>query len=129
MDESKLSTMQRQKINYSLRSGDPLPTSLGTNRSEKASLEKYQQKELRRPGTSKRRMFSTIVQSGAYEREQFVPEHPKVDRNKKIERLQDIMYYGKEVKKPQQKEKPRKCTTEANAINRFEECKFLLLIF
>lgn len=125
MDESKMSTMQRQKINYSLRSGDPLPSSLGSSRSGKGSLEKYQQKELHRPGTSKRRMFSTIVQSGVYEREKFVPEHPKVDRKKKIERLQDLMYYGKEMKKPPPKEKTKRCVTET-AINRFEERKFFI---
>lgn len=97
MEESKLTMLQRQKINYALRSGDSLPT---LNEKIMQRNKKLQAMEGNsRPVSPKRRMYNTIVKSGAYEREKYVPKHPIEDRNKSIERLQNIMYYGKDIKK------------------------------
>lgn len=94
INESKLTTLQRQKVNYSLRSGEPLPPLHNNRKSGNSS--KYPTVTIR-PGTSKKRSQYTILNSGAYEREQFVPLHPKVDREKAKKHLQDHMAFGKDV--------------------------------
>ncbi|KAK5641261.1 hypothetical protein RI129_009808 [Pyrocoelia pectoralis] len=90
INESKLSTIQRQK-DYPLRSHEPLPHS----RSELNTSN--QSKNLIRPGSSKKRCQKTIVNSGAYVREKFVPQLPRIDGEKAKRHLQDIMEFGKDV--------------------------------
>lgn len=120
MEETKMTTIQRNKLNYFLRNGEPLPSpnSAGSINS------KRKPKILIRPGSSKRRTREDIVKSGAYEREKFVPEHPKVDREEQKKRLQDILANGKDTdpKKVPQKSKPKNNRkVEESEINRFDE--------
>lgn len=67
MEESKLTMMQRKKINYNLRNGEPLPFLGGTSRRSKTKIPEV----TIRPGSSRRRSRDDIISSGAYERESF----------------------------------------------------------
>lgn len=86
--------MQRNKINYYLRNGEPLPslskmTSRNNPRIPEVTI---------RPGSSKRRSRQSIIESGVYEREKFHPIVPIVDREKEKEKLQNKMAYNEEIK-------------------------------
>lgn len=67
MEESKLTMMQRKKINYNLRNGEPLPILGGTSRRSRTKIPEV----TIRPGSSRRRSRDEIISSGAYEREPF----------------------------------------------------------
>lgn len=67
MEESKLSMMQRKKMNYFLRNGEPLPK---PNGNAKRGHRKIPEVTIR-PGSSKRRSRNDIISSGAYERDIF----------------------------------------------------------
>ncbi|XP_074030592.1 UPF0193 protein EVG1 homolog [Leptinotarsa decemlineata] len=117
MEESKLSMMQRKKFNYCLRNGEPLPPISHTSRSRVNIPE-----VTIRPGSSKRRTRETIVQSGAYEREEFRPHHPVVDREKEKERLQNKMAYNEEIKVRKPKIFQKLVSKEdKEEINRFDQ--------
>lgn len=124
-----MTTMQRQKMNYFLRTGEPLTPArsrLGVNSSRipKVTI---------RPGTSKRRSRETIVQSGAYERERFVSGHPKVDRDKAKKHLQDMLAFGKDAeptpRRIRRKLKPVEHKEEETGMNRFDQCMGSFLYF
>lgn len=127
MEESKLTMMQRQKINYALRSGDSLP-SLSPNSANKQTGELTAKDAIKKapPGSPRRRMYNTIIQSGAYEREKYVPKHPVKDRSKSIERLQNIMCYGKDLKQRSEKTKKKRQSNPPVPPEplTFEQCKF-----
>lgn len=122
MQESKLTMFQRQKVNYSLRSGDPLPnfhTKLIGTRTTPPEI-------IFKPDTSRRRQYNSIVESGAYERDKYVPQQRVVDREFAKKHLQDFMAYGKELK---DKPKPvKKKSNESLRVNRFDERMFLLFV-
>ncbi|GLV34469.1 uncharacterized protein CBL_09717 [Carabus blaptoides fortunei] len=117
MQESRMTMHQRQKINYSLRSGDPLPnfhSKLNKSRTKQPDI-------IFKPDTSKRRQYSSILESGAYERDKYVPQQCTVDREFAKKHLQDFMAYGKELK---HKPKPvKRKTNETLRVNRFDELK------
>ncbi|XP_018569045.1 UPF0193 protein EVG1 homolog [Anoplophora glabripennis] len=94
MDESKMTMMQRNKLNYYLRNGEPLPSARKISSGSKLNVPLV----TIRPGSSKRRSRDTIIKSGVYERDKYYPIHPKVDREKEKEKLQDKMAYNKEIK-------------------------------
>ncbi|KRT78199.1 hypothetical protein AMK59_6937, partial [Oryctes borbonicus] len=118
MDESVLNNTLRKKINYALRTGDPLP-SIHSDRGD--YRQRVQQPPLIiRPGSSKRRTRTDIVNSGAYEREKFVPDHSKEDREVLKARLQNIMADGREpLRKPVKKQLPK--SHEKPQMNKFDE--------
>ncbi|KAF2898120.1 hypothetical protein ILUMI_08062 [Ignelater luminosus] len=121
INESKLTIQQRQKVNYSLRSGEPLPP-LHNNNKKSGNSSRYPTVTVR-PGTSKKRSQYTIIKSGAYEREKFVPQHPKVDREKAKKHLQDYMAFGKDVAptpRRMRRTKPKKEELEPQE-NRFDQ--------
>lgn len=124
MDETKMSTSQRNKINYYLRNGEPLPNLY----KEEKKRTKKQEEVLIRPGSSKRRMYSTIVDSGAYERDKFKPQHPRFDRDLAKKHLQDVMAYGKEVKVKTNLKVKKKKEASFDEFNRFDQCKYFCLI-
>lgn len=121
MEESRLTTLQRQKVNYSLRSGDPLP-----------SLENKTRRGFNpppiiiKPSVAPRRTLEKIQESGAYEREKFIPMNPKINRDQAKRHLQDVMTYGKDV--PDLPAKPKKRDVESRFQNRYEERKYHTLI-
>lgn len=119
-----MASMQRK--NYDLRSGKTSSNSCSGHARRKPKI-------LIKPGSPKRRTFNTILNSGAYTREKFVPEHPKVDREAAKMHLQDLMAYGKELKpkssrgagkneKSRVKEVGGQSTD--NAGNRFDQSKY-----
>lgn len=124
MEESKLTMLQRQKVNYALRSGYSLPTLNETERNVKSK-----QIDLNdRPSSPRRRSLNTILKSGAYERDRYIPKYPMVDRNKSIERLQNMMYYGKEEVKNKKNDATLKKKREKKTIQpqemTYEERKY-----
>lgn len=128
MEETKLTTMQRNKVNYILRNGEPL-------KSPKPTRRNFGEPDLPevtiRPGSSKRRTIDTIIRSGAYEREKFVPEHPKVDREQAIKELQNVLAYGKKDVTPRTCRKPlkqKKNKQKTGEINRFDERKIFTML-
>lgn len=122
MDESRLNNTIRQKINYALRDGDPLPN-LHSSRSDRGRRIERQPPVLLRPGSSRRRTYSEIISSGAYERDKFVPDRTKEDREVLKSRLQNIMANGKEsLKKPVGHKKETK-SKDKPELNRFDERK------
>lgn len=118
MDESKMSMMQRNKLNYYLRNGEPLPPVRRISNS-KSNVPPV----IIRPGSSKRRSRDTIIKSGVYEREKYFPLHPKVDREKEKEKLQDKMAYNKSVQVTKAKVFKKKDKDEDTAMNRFDQRK------
>nr|CAH7763141.1 unnamed protein product [Callosobruchus chinensis] len=94
MEETKMSTTQRNKVNYYLRNGEPLP-SLARTRSRRNP---HIPDVTIRPGSPRRRTRDTIIRSGVYEREKFRPTYPVVDREKEKEKLQNKMAYNKDIK-------------------------------
>lgn len=127
LDESKLTMMQRKKGNYLLRSDDHV-SSIQSRRSITSVTR--DPPIVIRPGSSKKRSQSTIVQSGAYVREKFVPLHPKIDREKVKKHLQDFMAYGKELRpsprKPHCQRRPKK--EDGPEMNRFDQ-RILLKLY
>ncbi|KAK4874562.1 hypothetical protein RN001_013922 [Aquatica leii] len=95
INESKLSIIQREKDRSE-------KTKKKTANLKSASESQLSPREppLIRPGSSKRRTQDTIINSGAYIREKFVPKFPKVDRDKAKKHLQDLMAYGKDIQPP-----------------------------
>lgn len=94
MEESKLTMMQRNKLNYYLRNGEPLPS---LARSKPNPNSRYPKVTIR-PGSSKKRSKETIINSGVYERELFVPQVPVVNRQQEIKKLQDRMAFNRDIK-------------------------------
>ncbi|CAH0563474.1 unnamed protein product [Brassicogethes aeneus] len=93
IDESKLSIRQKERFENILRNGEDLPTKQKKNTKDLASNTEV----TIRPGSPRKRTIQTILHSGAYEREKFVPQHPVVDREKEKEKLQDIMAFNQVV--------------------------------
>ncbi|XP_066246066.1 UPF0193 protein EVG1 homolog [Euwallacea similis] len=93
MEESKLSMMQRKKVNYFLRNGEPLPTLGSWSRNRRSKILEV----TIRPGSSKKRSRDDIVSSGAYEREPFRATCPVVDREREKEKLANKMAYNKDI--------------------------------
>ncbi|XP_031353261.1 UPF0193 protein EVG1-like isoform X2 [Photinus pyralis] len=114
INESKLSTLQRKK-DYPLRSSWPQSKS-------ELVLKQETKTPLIRPGSSKKRCQQTIADSGAYIRDKFVPQLPRVDGERAKRHLQDIMAFGKDV---QPTPRPSKAKTKAKAEveeeNRFDQ--------
>lgn len=69
MKEQKLSILQRNKINYILRSGEPLPTSKPSNKIPNHSFPGV---DHMRAKTAKRRTLDTIKANGDYVRERYL---------------------------------------------------------
>lgn len=122
MEETKLTTMQRNKVNYFLRNGEPLRTPKPQREFGKPRLPKV----TIRPGSSRRRSIDSILKSGAYDREKFIPLHPAVNREQAIKHLQNLLTYGKNAKgSPSTSRKQKKKKEEEKKIeevNRFDEC-------
>ncbi|GFG36679.1 hypothetical protein Cfor_09409 [Coptotermes formosanus] len=94
LEESKLSNLHRQQIQKSLHNGDslPPPSSGRTIRSGGRGLTNATVKNYI---FHKKRTQEAIILSGAYERDPFVPIHPKVDKEKEKMKLQSLMACGK----------------------------------
>ncbi|XP_019868086.2 UPF0193 protein EVG1 [Aethina tumida] len=116
IQESKLSIRQKSKFENMLRNDQvrfyksPKPT----RRTPEITI---------RPGSPRKRSMQTILQSGAYEREKFVPLHPRIDREKEKEKLQHIMAYNQEVAPKQEWPLDRKLKREsppAPQVNRYD---------
>lgn len=111
-----------QRKNYDLRSCKAPPTGHSVNARRKSKI-------LVRPGSPKHRSFNTILNSGAYTREKFVPEHPTVDREAAKKHFQDLMAFGKQDKPKLSQDERKKIKeagrkTEDKAGNRFDQSKF-----
>lgn len=70
MEEQKLSIMQRNKINYILRSGQPLPASKPKRKTP--ITECFPAVDLMRMKNARRRTLDVIKASGGYDRAKYV---------------------------------------------------------
>lgn len=112
--------MQRNKLNYYLRNGEPLPS---LSRSATRSNLRIPEVTIR-PGSSKKRSQQAIINSGVYEREMFHPIIPAVNREKEIEKLQNKMAYNEDIKVNISKMlKKLEKEEEKGSLNRFEQSK------
>lgn len=71
MEEAQVTMMQRNKINYFLRNGEPLPIPQMQRRivASEAYEMKRAQEILSRSKVARKRSLDTIMQSGVFERE------------------------------------------------------------
>lgn len=123
LEESKISMMQRNKLNYYLRNGEPLPS---LSRSLPKVKPRIPEVTIR-PGSSKKRLQQTIVSSGVYDREKFRPNIPIVDRAKEIEKLQNKMAYNEHIKvNPSKILKKIEQDQKQDDLNRFDQSKLLV---
>lgn len=85
MEEQKLSILQRDKINYILRSGESLPISKRHVKSND-----FPAVDLMRERNARRRTLEVIKASGGYERARYLPKSFESTEMKKM-RLQETM--------------------------------------
>lgn len=112
--------MQRNKLNYYLRNGEPLPSLSRTTARSNPHIPEV----TIRPGSSKKRSQHTIINSGVYEREKFHPTIPIIDRVKEIEKLQNKMAYNEEIKVNSSKLYNKLEVKERmEEVNRFDQSK------
>lgn len=127
MQESKLTMQQRNKMNYFLRNGEPLPT---RSKSVQRKSNLGQPKIVFTDSVSKLRSRSTIINSGAYERDKFVRNAPFPNREEAKTKLQEIMEFGKARLEKKVLAKHRSLTNMEKPDKilqktRFEQCKII----
>ncbi|PSN32225.1 UPF0193 protein EVG1 [Blattella germanica] len=93
LEESKLSILQRQQIQKSLRTGEPLPP-LSSEENVKSGIHSAHNTPVKKV-FHKRRTLEDIIESGAYERERFISNNPRVDKEKEKQKFQSLMAHGK----------------------------------
>lgn len=71
MEEQKLSIMQRNKINYILRSGQPLPSSSSKPKPKMTLTGCFPAVDLMRMKNARRRTLDAIKASGGYDRTKY----------------------------------------------------------
>lgn len=76
LEESKLSIFQRQQIQNSVCNGDPLPP-LPSGQDVISSVRVPASAYVKKHVFHKKRTRDAIISSGAYERDSFVPIHPR----------------------------------------------------
>lgn len=76
MQESNLTMLQRNKINYHLRNGDFLPNPKMQSRTVPAEINDMKKAEqiINKSRVARKRTLETIEQSGVFNREKFVPK-------------------------------------------------------
>ncbi|KAG5672138.1 hypothetical protein PVAND_002292 [Polypedilum vanderplanki] len=98
MNEAKLTMMQRNKINYFLRQGSALPQLEMQRR--KLPSEEYEMRRAReimdRSRVVRKRSYETIVKSGIFEVEKYVPKVISRNNEKVKQQLQERMSGMKE---------------------------------
>ncbi|XP_055304177.1 UPF0193 protein EVG1 homolog [Sitodiplosis mosellana] len=87
MEEQKLSIMQRNKINYILRSGQSLPVSKPIAKTANNTFPGFDKMRVK---NARRRTLDAIKASGGYDRTKFIPTHYEPSELKKV-RLQEKM--------------------------------------
>ncbi|XP_060522731.1 UPF0193 protein EVG1 homolog [Cylas formicarius] len=118
MEESKMSMMQRKRLNYALRNGDPLPSLANITKRKTPNLPEV----TIRPASSKRRSMETIIRSGAYERDAYKPNHLVVDREREKDKLANKMAYNKDLAVSKEKVLEKYVEKEMESKpNRFDE--------
>uniref|UniRef100_A0A0A9W2I2 UPF0193 protein EVG1 n=1 Tax=Lygus hesperus TaxID=30085 RepID=A0A0A9W2I2_LYGHE len=128
INESKLSMMQRKKVNESIKMGDPLP--LPPKVPERKVPNSSGIEDFRKIYLPRRRRKEQIELSGAYDREDNVTYISPVDYTKEKQRLQDLMAFGKTIQKNRTKPPPvsneenemeKKCEKIAWVLKEIEE--------
>ncbi|XP_046405110.1 UPF0193 protein EVG1-like [Ischnura elegans] len=120
MDECKLTFLQKRQLGHSIARGEALPSI--KQASSHSAVPQSKVMELK-PAASRRRTRDSIQKMGAYEREKFIPKHPRVNKDEEKSKLQNLMAYGKEI--PQipvgQRIWRRKAAELPENIDRFDE--------
>lgn len=88
MEEAKLTILQRNKINYHLRNGEPLPVPKEPKFEQEYS--NFLPMAIPRKNI-KKRSLNTIIESGAFDVEKYVPHKPKEPIEKLKLKLQEQM--------------------------------------
>nr|XP_003702438.1 PREDICTED: UPF0193 protein EVG1 isoform X1 [Megachile rotundata] len=95
MEESKVSMMRRKSIQEAIDRGDSLPAPI--DRSKQNANKRNTEYRVMMPSVWKRRTQDIIIQSGAYEREQYRRTSPLRNKEKQKRHLACIMAYGKDM--------------------------------
>ncbi|KAF7996928.1 hypothetical protein HCN44_002574 [Aphidius gifuensis] len=120
MEESKLTMMQRKSIQNAVDKGDPLPSS-----SRSSVSRSFEEKNVIVPCYWKKRTQQEIVNSGAYEREQYRRTTPILNKDKQKRHLACMMAFGKDMPEtphgPKQLHKSRKQSSIPDDIDPLNE--------
>lgn len=122
---------QRNKVNYNLRNGDPLPRPRATVRSSGQDYEDRLAVEImQRAKSARKRSLNVIQASGAFETERYVPlHHLKEPSNMQKQKLQETMSGIKEYpeldslrvnRRDKHRRRPARQTGEQDPV---EECE------
>ncbi|XP_034247643.1 UPF0193 protein EVG1 [Thrips palmi] len=96
MAESRLTMLQRKQLGASLRQGDSLPAQPQPAHCPSSLPRANNPFEANNPfRLGCRRLRDTILSSGAYERDRFVPAHPRIDKDGEKRTFQDKMSFGR----------------------------------
>lgn len=131
MEEQKLTMFQRNKVNYNLRNGDPLPRPRAAVRSSGQDYEDRLAVEImQRAKSARKRSLNVIQASGAFETERYVPlHHLKEPSNMQKQKLQETMSGIKEYpeldslrvnRRDKHRRRPARQTGEQDPV---EECE------
>ncbi|XP_047367465.1 UPF0193 protein EVG1-like [Vespa velutina] len=94
MQESKVGMSQRKVIQDAVNKGESLPPSRKSNIGDK---QKSKEPQVMFPSLWKKRSQNMILNSGAYEREQYRRTAPLPNKEKQKRQLACLMAYGKEM--------------------------------
>ncbi|XP_043526289.1 UPF0193 protein EVG1-like isoform X1 [Frieseomelitta varia] len=95
MEESKVSMMKRKSIQQAINKGESLP--VGVQKSKVESDKHNLQYQVLMPTLWKKRSQDMIIESGAYEREQYRRTSPLRNKEKQKRHLACMMAYGKDM--------------------------------
>ncbi|KAF6201527.1 hypothetical protein GE061_003918 [Apolygus lucorum] len=124
INESKLSMMQRKKVNESIKMGDPLPLPPKVPEPKIHNSSGYE--DFRKIYLPRRRRKEQIELSGAYDREDTVTYLSPVDYAKEKQRLQDLMAFGKTIQKNSTKPPPKRNDEENEMEKKCEKIGWVL---
>lgn len=99
MEESRLTNFQRRKLKESMSGGRSLPPRVAPTSSDRKQKPPKKSTSRRSLVSSSMRTIDMIEESGAYEREQYIPK-PIRSLEKEKERLSNLMAFGEEIEVP-----------------------------
>lgn len=120
MEESRLTNFQRRSLKESMQNGRSLPVEVGpTSRIQKKKAISSAPPP-RGVVSSNMRTIDKIEESGAYEREQYVPK-PIRSLEREKERLCNLMAYGEEVEMPKKRKQVKPPPSPKDRFDEIQE--------
>lgn len=122
MEESRLTNFQRRKLKESMSDGKSLPARVAPTSSDRKQKQSPPRKSSSRglSVSSNMRTIDMIEESGAYERDQYIPK-PIRSLEKEKERLSNLMAFGEEIEVPKKPKKSPKIQPEKDRFDELQE--------